>query len=834
MSIFKESFRPEIQIQIDKRQNLISQGDRTYFLQRQCTFRMASGVNIEGTSELAKNNILEGGLKTQDGKARSGFPGAYDTPSDGYGFVPMPGITSISVKTKTAYGSLREVIVNFECHNLNQLSLLEKLYMRPGYPCLVEWGWEPYISNNAQIITENNLPFISSNNNFWNGTLTQDSIQKEINKKKKDSYGNYDALFGIVKNFNYSVRGDGGYTCTTELIAIGEVIESLKGELSEENPTKHVLEKHLEDLNDYAYSLSEKSLSMEEVEDLFEEQQLAEGIAQRDLQKAIDKGIIYNSLTENAEVFKEKFETQREQNKKRLERLYIGENSNFKFKDLDLIRQQVSLKEDAKPSVFIRWKAFIKLINDSINQDIKGKKLTLIEAPNNILFNETKLNEEVKNKIINPFKKGGKYEVEGGETILNFDISINPQVCLFPNNVKEIFKDPNFKVDRQIGNIYFNVRYLYKTFQDQYYTTDGEGNPVNDDDFSLGRYIKRIWEDVNKSCGDIHNFQLSNNFEKNQTSRIIDLEFEKPPINTNIVNLNILGKKSIVRDFKYDLSIPSSLTATIAIAAQNADNPSSLEQVTFSAFNKGIKNRFFESGKTKKYTDGYKARKIYNVQKLTEVLVITEIDAGIGDNTNTILGFTGFAVEADSQGQDDLFRLSDLLIELKIYLERLKGTNTQSIFTTDIKGKYSNNEIISTKSSTKFLNQVNQDFMGFELKGSPYVDFDEIPSSDISKIRTILKSIIKLNRDLQRYNLNDFSLKTNNPNITTIIPLKFSAKLDGISNIIIGNIFKIQESKLPELYKDNRVAFIVTGEEQSIDGQDWTTTITGQTVLLPI
>ena len=242
MSIFKESFRPEIQIQIDKRQNLISQGDRTYFLQRQCTFRMASGVNIEGTSELAKNNILEGGLKTQDGKARSGFPGAYDTPSDGYGFVPMPGITSISVKTKTAYGSLREVIVNFECHNLNQLSLLEKLYMRPGYPCLVEWGWEPYISNNPQIITENNLPFISSNNNFWNGTLTQDSIQKEINKKKKDSYGNYDALFGIVKNFNYSVRGDGGYTCTTELIAIGEVIESLKGELSEENPTKHVLE----------------------------------------------------------------------------------------------------------------------------------------------------------------------------------------------------------------------------------------------------------------------------------------------------------------------------------------------------------------------------------------------------------------------------------------------------------------------------------------------------------------------------------------------------------------------------------------------------------------
>ena len=33
---------------------------------------------------------------------------------------------------------------------------------------------------------------------------------------------------GICKNFEYKLRSDGGYDCTTELIARGEVLEGLK------------------------------------------------------------------------------------------------------------------------------------------------------------------------------------------------------------------------------------------------------------------------------------------------------------------------------------------------------------------------------------------------------------------------------------------------------------------------------------------------------------------------------------------------------------------------------------------------------------------------------
>ena len=38
------------------------------------------------------------------------------------------------------------------CHNLRQLEILELLYMRPGYPVLMEWGWSPFIDNNGERI----------------------------------------------------------------------------------------------------------------------------------------------------------------------------------------------------------------------------------------------------------------------------------------------------------------------------------------------------------------------------------------------------------------------------------------------------------------------------------------------------------------------------------------------------------------------------------------------------------------------------------------------------------------------------------------------------------
>ena len=54
------------------------------------------------------------------------------------------------------------------------------------------------------------------------------------------------------------------------------------------------------------------------------------------------------------------------------------------------------------------------------------------------------------------------------------------------------------------------------------------------------------------------------------------------------------GNESIVRDFNYNTTIDSKLSATISIASQSPNAISDLDAVSFAAFNKNIKYRFFK------------------------------------------------------------------------------------------------------------------------------------------------------------------------------------------------------------------------------------------------
>ena len=229
---------------------------------RACVLRLSSGVDLKPDSSglleggryenpddlvgsgLAERYVLEGGTLINIKKGsksvsalRKGFPGAgkrgfgftYGDPlirgdaKDNYGIVPMPGITDANIRTKSAYGSLREAKINFKCHNQRQLEILELLYMRPGYPLLLEWGWTTYIDNDG-----NNTSKFPTIKEFFDPYVSQELINKKIIQNKIDTGGNYDGMMGICKNFNYKARPDGGYDCITEITSTGEIIESLK------------------------------------------------------------------------------------------------------------------------------------------------------------------------------------------------------------------------------------------------------------------------------------------------------------------------------------------------------------------------------------------------------------------------------------------------------------------------------------------------------------------------------------------------------------------------------------------------------------------------------
>jgi murein DD-endopeptidase MepM/ murein hydrolase activator NlpD len=252
MSIFKESFSPNIRKQLEKRQGIMN-GARTpqelqYLNSRNSWIRMSSAVNTWSNATitaptlddlknqsnydntLALQYILQGGTLDKNGTLKSGIGSGFDNAysnvgSDGtpyrLGIRPMPGITGIDVKSRGAYGSLREVTVNFQCWDVHQLEDLELLYMRPGYTVLVEWGWAPYFDEKGEYSTRVDLYDIVKE------TKAKEVIWKELDDKMKKN-GNYEAMFGYVKNYSWNARPDGGYDCTTNIISFGEIIESLK------------------------------------------------------------------------------------------------------------------------------------------------------------------------------------------------------------------------------------------------------------------------------------------------------------------------------------------------------------------------------------------------------------------------------------------------------------------------------------------------------------------------------------------------------------------------------------------------------------------------------
>ena len=192
------------------------------------------------TDDLAKKYILQGGT-LKNGKRRTTFKdtypkGNYDDDGnflgteasikgtkDDLGYKPLPGITNVSVGTRGKWRTTLEADVDFVCYNLEQLEIMNKLYMSLGVHVFLEWGHTPYINSSGNIIESFN-PINFFDNNFRDKKV----LIQEIEKKKKEHHGNYGALLGRVYNFTYSSNPDGSYNCKAQVIGPGAILESIR------------------------------------------------------------------------------------------------------------------------------------------------------------------------------------------------------------------------------------------------------------------------------------------------------------------------------------------------------------------------------------------------------------------------------------------------------------------------------------------------------------------------------------------------------------------------------------------------------------------------------
>ena len=276
--VLGSGFNRQVQEQLKAREHLVSRQQKTdkhllFFNSNSAWVRLSSSVNTltpiqvqslitfgprnvtPGSNQLANNNILKNGLT----KNRNGLKGGIDT-TKGYnptntgtqselsegskysqilpdsektstyhnyaslGFRPEPGIQSVSVKSKNKFGTLREAEINATVWTLEDLELVQALYLRPGYSVLLEWGHTLWIDpkNDNEISGR-----INTFKEFTETKIEQSKIYRTLTEYRNKSSNNYDAMYGYVSNFNWSFRQDGGYDISIKVISRGSILESL-------------------------------------------------------------------------------------------------------------------------------------------------------------------------------------------------------------------------------------------------------------------------------------------------------------------------------------------------------------------------------------------------------------------------------------------------------------------------------------------------------------------------------------------------------------------------------------------------------------------------------
>ena len=831
MSIFKETFPKFVQSQLKERERIISSGINpktgkhdgkrsndffTYSLNKQCILRLSSGVDVvkkyrnNTGSNLAKRYVLEGGILKnpagQGGKDPSprrgwkddGVGASYGSnyissdADDGYGAVPMPGITDASIRTKSAYGSLREGKVKFVCHNKRQLDVLEMLYMRPGYTLLLEWQWTPYFKDGSQV---NDNHFLDM---FFNTDIKTKEIEREILDRKEKSQGNYDALIGYCKNFSYTLRDDGGFNCETEIIAKGEVIESLK--------------------TSNGYNSRASAQSVTALEQLFEDI------------NALSVGVKSNaSILHHLGIAEEKY-------KKNAGAWIIP-------KDADLVNQEKFSTgyKIRTPHAYVRWDALAYALNSFIPKDANGEPIASFQCYQ-ILKEDTStpviepflfadLND-LKDPFYNlkqlPYQNSAADAKKSKKITLDWDladISTNPNVCVFDHqfeissayqqkstkspyheklqddlkersNKKKEIKTNTKHYQRNIGLTWFCVDFLKSKYRELYFDDDGNINK----DYSIFKFVEAIWESATNSS-EGHDFKLmTDNRPGGDIIRVVDMNLihHKELDLDSVYELKIQSPDSTARSINYNTTIPSALSSTIAIAAQAPDSMDDLDSVSFAAINKNIEDRFSKQLLNK--SKNQSSKDIIKWEKDFEY-ALEDLAVSIGAEQDTVGqgGFTTFGVT---------FGYS-----LKFFNDNM--FNNAALYGYQVIATYGEDGITEEPASLTKLK---------------------------SSAQKLANSILRIQRSYAsegkggegkgvEYYRGQFAGAVSTK--AAVIPLKFNAKLDGIGGIIIGNVFKLPVDKLPLAYQDENIFFIVMGEEQKISsGQDWTTTISGHLILL--
>jgi hypothetical protein len=586
-NIIGEGFKDYVIDQIDQRQkNLANPTRSNELLQEQNSksawIKLTSSILVSdrtkfnipaGVDDIAKYFTLFGG--TSINLKPLGGLGAYDKFGFEQGYRPMPGILSLETKNRNR-GSVRETTIQMRAYSREQFYYIDLLYLRLGYSVLIEFGNSLYYDNNgnyqkftdAQTVTAD---FLGNGVSKYKGDHY--ALLAAIEKKRVQTGGNYDAIFGQIRNFDWSYTTEGYYEITLSVVSYGDVIESLKANVQANDSNPPLTEEEKKNITNIQSALDQAT----------EDEQVI------DILKNLDViGNVFWKIKRNLLLFSDSIQVPDTQVSVRLlsDQGVFGSNATG-YSNVDAVGVLGDKFGAYKANYYIRFGALLKFLWEQAMLYVdKDQKVPLVKVDTDLASNLI---------YRTPYTFSTDPSICIVKTDVNLRVDGKPQTYkLFeaiPEGGSFIPKAtdlPNFPDVGFLMNVYVNLAYVLR----QGYQIRDKQNNINFFDL-----IQKICDGINQSLGGINNLEP---VVDEQESRLYILDQHPIPSvqkqERRLAEFSIYGltpgqKGSFVTDFGIRTSITNALASTVTIGAQANGVVKGTDATAFAAWNAGLVDR---------------------------------------------------------------------------------------------------------------------------------------------------------------------------------------------------------------------------------------------------
>ena len=578
-NIIGEGFKDYVIDQIDQRQKNLARKDRnTELLQEQNSksawIKLTSSILIsdrgkfgpqaENEEDIAKKYTLFGG--TSINLNPLGGLGAYDKFGFEQGYRPMPGIFSLETKNRNR-GSVRETTIQMRAYSREQFYYIDLLYLRLGYSVLVEFGNSLYYDNkgipqkftDADTVTAD---FLGNGGSKYKGN--HHALLEALEEKRKSTSGNYDAIFGQIRNFDWSFNPEGYYDITLSVISYGDVIESLKANVQSDDQNAPLTQEEKKDLENIQSAL-DKATEDKQVIDILRNLDTIGNLAWK-IKNALGNKSNQSTVLSNPNL------------------TYLQTPTSV-FDAVGYLPQdaiRIVNQEEKEYTYYIRFGALLQYLWEKgmLYEDTARKNpvvLVDLDADTNLIYKTP------------------------------YTLSTNPNICIVKTNLEininganfgtPILKEfpPEFSFDVEgrpdagkVLNVYLNLAYILKQCSD-----------LRDDKNNIFFYdlIKKLCDGISQCLGGVNTLEPV--VDEQETRLYILDQHPIPSIQKEerrlaeflIYGLTPGKKGSFVTDFGIRTSITNALASTVTIGAQANGAVKGADATAFATWNAGLVDR---------------------------------------------------------------------------------------------------------------------------------------------------------------------------------------------------------------------------------------------------